>query len=157
MVKEVRQAMKIGLVCSPGGHLTDMVELREAFEGHEIFWVTYLSKSAETLAEHSQVYQMENIGASPVRLLKSIWPAWQILRREKPAWVVSTGSEIALPFFWLAKLLHIKTIYIECVCRVTTASQTGKLLYPITTHFFVQWPGLVKVYGTRARYDGGVL
>lgn len=149
--------MKIGLVCSQGGHMTQMMELQEAFGSHDTFWITYFSKRADVLAKLTQVYQLENIGASPVRLLKSLWPAWRILRREKPALLVSTGSEIALPFFYLGRLMGIKMIYVESVCRINTPSQTGKLVYPIVDQFYVQWPGLAKVYGPKARYVGGLL
>jgi beta-1,4-N-acetylglucosaminyltransferase len=149
--------MKIGLICSHGGHLTEMLELIEAFAGHEIFWVTYFSARADTLAERTPVYQIENIGASPWRLLKTLWPAYRILRREKPAILVSTGSEIALPFFYLGWLWGIKTIFVESVCRISSPSQTGKLVYPIVSQFYVQWPGLAQVYGSKARYAGGLL
>ena len=32
--------MKIALVCAPGGHLTQMLFIIEAFKGHEIFFIT---------------------------------------------------------------------------------------------------------------------
>lgn len=149
--------MKIGLVCSHGGHLTEMLELREAFAGHGVFYVTYISERAETLAGHEQVYQLQNIGVSPWRLLRAAWIAIRIFLRERPDLLVSTGSEIALPFFYLAWLLGIKTIFVESVCRLSTPSQTGRLVYPIATEFYVQWPALAPVYGPKARYAGGLL
>lgn len=149
--------MKIGLVCSHGGHLTEMFELTAAFEGHDVFWVTYFSERADVLAKQARVHQIENIGASPWRLLKAIWPTLAILWRERPALLMSTGSEIALPFFYLGYLLGIQTVYVESVCRVTTPSQTGRLVYAIASQFYVQWPALTQVYGSKARYVGGLL
>ncbi|MEK7328329.1 MAG: PssD/Cps14F family polysaccharide biosynthesis glycosyltransferase [Chloroflexota bacterium] len=149
--------MKIGLICSHGGHLTEMVEMQAAFAGHSVFYVTYDSERAETLARHEQVYQLQNIGVSPWRLLRATWIASRIFHRERPDMLVSTGSEIALPFFYLAWLLGIKTIFIESVCRLSTPSQTGRLVYPIATEFFVQWPALAPVYGPKAQFAGGLL
>ena len=149
--------MKIALVCSHGGHLTEMLGLVEAFAGQEMFFVTYESAHVAGLSEQYRTYALHNIGTSPWRLLKTMPQAWQILRREQPQAVVSTGSEIAIPFFLLAKLLHIRTIFVESVCRVETASQTGRVVYPLSDVFLVQWPQLLARYGKRARYEGGLL
>jgi beta-1,4-N-acetylglucosaminyltransferase len=149
--------MKIGLVCSHGGHLTEMLELVDAFAGHELFFVTYNSTRATELAQRYPTYTLDNIGTSPRKLLTSVPTAWRILRRERPDALVSTGSEIALPFFALAKLLRVRTVFVEGLFRVYTSSATGRLLYPLADAFFVQWPQLAPVYGPKARYEGGLL
>ena len=71
--------------------------------------------------------------------------------------MVSLGAEIALPFFYLGKLFRIKTIFIESWCRLTDLSKTGRLLYPVTDLFLVQWPQLLSVCGRKARYEGAVI
>ncbi len=134
-----------------------MQGLLPAFEGHVVFFVTYESGRLAELRGRFPVYALQNIGTSPWRLLKSLPVAWRILRAERPQVVVSTGSEIAIPFFILAKALRIKTVFVESVCRVETASQTGRVVYPLADAFFVQWPQLLARYGERARYDGGLL
>jgi beta-1,4-N-acetylglucosaminyltransferase len=148
--------MKVALVCSHGGHLTEMLELLEAFEGFDVFFVTYQSRRAEELEQQQRVYTLPNIGASLFRLLRSMPAVWHILCRERPDALVSTGSEIAIPFFVLAKLLRIKTVFVESWCRVHTPSKTGRVLYPLADSFLVQWPQLLAVYGTKARYAGGL-
>jgi UDP-N-acetylglucosamine:LPS N-acetylglucosamine transferase len=149
--------MKIGLICSHGGHLTEMLELREAFAGHAVFYVTYRSERAQVLAGQERVYQIANIGVNPFRLLQAAWQGARILIRERPDVLVSTGAEIAIPFFYLAWLLRIPTIYLECSCRVITASRAGRLVYPIASAFLVQWESLLQVYGPKSRYVGGLL
>lgn len=37
-------------------------------------------------------------------------------------------------------------VYVESICRVQTLSLTGKILYPISDYFFVQWPSLRDKY-----------
>ncbi len=149
--------MKVALICSHGGHLTEMEGLLPAFEGHDVFFVTYESARLVDLRERFRAYALQNIGTSPWRLLKSLPVAWQILRRERPQVIVSTGSEIAIPFFMIAKALRIRTVFVESVCRVQTASQTGRVVYPLSDAFFVQWPQLLARYGKRAQYEGGLL
>lgn len=149
--------MKIGLVCSHGGHLTEMLELVGAFEGHDLFFVTYRSGRVKELEQHYRVYALDNIGASPLRMLGSLPVTWRVLRRERPGVLVSTGSEIAIPFFILAKVLNIRTVFVESCCRVHNPSGTGKVLYPLADVFLVQWPQLLAAYGSKARYEGGLL
>jgi UDP-N-acetylglucosamine:LPS N-acetylglucosamine transferase len=149
--------MKIGLVCSEGGHLTEMLYLLEAFEGHHLFFVTYHSERVRELERDYCVYALKDIGTNPLRMAFSLLLAWRILRRERPNVLISTGSEIAIPFFILGKILHIHTIFVESCCRVLSPSKTGKVLYPFANVFLVQWPQLLAVYGAKAHYQGGLL
>jgi beta-1,4-N-acetylglucosaminyltransferase len=149
--------MKIGLVCSHGGHLTEMLELLPAFAGHDVFFVTYRGGRAEELGQSHRVYTLDNIGTSVWRMAASAPVAWDILRRERPGALVSTGSEIAIPFFAFGKVLRIRTVFVESFCRVKTRSGTGKLLYPLADAFLVQWPQLLSLYGAKARYGGGLI
>lgn len=153
----MRYNNKAGLVTSHGGHLTEILELKEAFAGQEVFFVTYRSTRAQELRSEHRVYELANIGTNPACALAALWPAWRILRREQPATLISTGAEIAIPFFVVARVLGIRTIFIESWCRVHTASGTGRFLYRLADVFFVQWPQLLAIYGPRARYEGGLL
>lgn len=37
-------------------------------------------------------------------------------------------------------------VYVESICRVQTLSLTGKILYPMSDYFFVQWASLRDKY-----------
>lgn len=37
-------------------------------------------------------------------------------------------------------------VYVESICRVQTLSLTGKILYPVSDYFFVQWASLRDKY-----------
>ena len=80
----------------------------------------------------------------------------KIMRKERPDYIISTGSEIAIPPFLIAKMTKAKTVFIESWCRTKTRSGTGKILYPFADLFLVQWPELLHHYGPKARYEGGV-
>ena len=72
--------------------------------------------------------------------------AWKVLRKEKPDILVSSGAAVAVPFFYLGKLFGKKLIYIEVFDRVDKPTLTGRLVYPITDQFIVQWEEQLKVY-----------
>jgi beta-1,4-N-acetylglucosaminyltransferase len=147
--------LRIALVCSHGGHLSEMELLKPAFEGHRCFLVTYRSPRTEAL--DGRHYLLPNIGTSPWRLLGAFARAAWVLARERPDVVLSTGSEIAIPFLWLGRLLGARTAYVESCCRVTAPSRTGPLVYPVSDLFLVQWPTLLERYGPRAQYLGGLM
>lgn len=147
--------MKIALVCSHGGHLTEMLYLMDAFKDHEIFFVTYDNFRTRDL-EYKK-YLLKNIGTSPIKMSKAFLQFLKILSNEKPEMIISTGSEIAIPAFFIGKLFGIKTVFIESWCRVNTKSGTGKIVYSFSDLFLVQWPELLELYGKKARYEGAVL
>lgn len=146
--------MKICLVCSHGGHLTEVLHLKEAFEGHETFFITY--DSART-RELERKYLLRNIGTNPLLMACALFSIFGILRKEKPRLIISTGAEIAIPTFYLAKLFRIKTIFIETWTRVAEASGTGRIVYPVSDVFLVQWERLLAKYGKKAKYEGAVV
>lgn len=147
--------MKIALVCAPGGHLTEMFLLMEAFEGHDLFFITHKNSRSEQLEYRK--YLLQDIGTNVWRMIKTFFKTFNILKKEKPDLIISTGPEIAIPSFTIAKLIGIKTIYIESWCRVKTRSGTGRLLYYISDIFLVQWPDLLRQYGKKASFKGAVI
>jgi beta-1,4-N-acetylglucosaminyltransferase len=146
--------MKICLVCSHGGHLTEILQLKEAFKGHETFFITYDSVRTRQL---ERKYLLRNIGTNPLVMAQAFMSTLVILLKEKPKLIVSTGSEIAIPAFYLAKILRIKTIFIESWTRVDRPTGTGKIVYPVADLFLVQWESLLKKYGKKAKYEGAIL
>jgi len=147
--------MKIALVCSHGGHLTEMNYLLEAFQEHEIFFVTYESVRTRKLSHRK--YLIDAIGTSPVKMGIGFFKILKIFLKERPDIVVSTGSEIAIPAFYIAKIFRAKTIFIECWCRVKTSSATGRIIYWIADIFLVQWPDLQEIYGIKAQFQGAII
>ena len=146
--------MKIALTCSHGGHLTEMFYLIDAFDGHDIFFITYESFRTQTL--NHKKYLLKNIDKNPFKMILAFFKIFWILFKERPKVVVSTGSEIAIPTLYIAKLMRIKTVFIESWCRVKNPSGAGRLVYDVSDIFLVQWPLLLNKYGDKTKYFGGV-
>jgi UDP-N-acetylglucosamine:LPS N-acetylglucosamine transferase len=147
--------MKIALVCSYGGHLTEILYLIDAFKDHEVFFVTYNNFRTRKLPYKK--YLIKNIGTNIFLMIYAFFQIFIIFAKEKPDVVISTGSEIAIPAFIIAKLFGIKTIFIESWCRIKTRSGTGKIVYYLSDLFLVQWPQLLELYGKKAKYVGAVV
>ncbi len=145
---------KIGLICSAGGHFTEMLQLREAFKGHRTFIITYREKA--TLNQEN-TYYLET-WRSPTGFVVGLIKIFILFLKERPDILFSTGSEIAVPPFYLGKFLfRTKLIYLECSAQVYQPSLTGRCVYPITDLFLVQWEFLLKKYGPKAKYVGGLI
>jgi beta-1,4-N-acetylglucosaminyltransferase len=149
--------MKIAIVCTQGGHLTEALQVIDAFEGHDIFFVTHHSSRDDDLEKIAKAFFCKGINANPIRLLLTFPWAFRIITKEKPDLIFSPGAEISLPFFFWGILFKIKTIYLESWCRVNNLSWTGKLVYPFVDAFYVQWPQLLEICGPKARYFGAVV
>lgn len=148
---------RVMLVCSSGGHLAEMQRILAAFDGCRLSLVTYHSSRGPTPIEGIPAYLVENIGTSPIRLLRALPTFVRAIWLERPRVIVSNGAEIAIPFFYLARVLGIKTLWIESWCRVRTPCRTGRLVYPVADRFFVQWEPLLERFGPRAEYGGRLL
>jgi hypothetical protein len=53
---------------------------------------------------------------------------------------LSTGAALAVPFFIVGRVLGIRLVYVESFTRVHRPALSGRLVYPLTDAFFVQWP-----------------
>lgn len=139
--------MKVCLVGSSGGHLTHLYMLKPFWADKERFWVTFDKEDARSLLEGETLYPcFYPTNRNLKNLIKNTGLAWETLRRERPDLIISTGAAVAVPFFWLGKLFGAKTIYIEVFDRIDAPTLTGKLVYPVTDRFIVQWEEMKKVY-----------
>lgn len=139
--------MKVCLVGSSGGHLTHLYMLKPFWQDKERFWVTFNKEDANSILEGEQVYHCYYpTNRSLKALLINTRLAWNVLRKERPDVIVSSGAAVAVPFFYLGKLFGMKTIYIEVFDRIDKPTMTGKMVYPVTDRFIVQWEEMKQVY-----------
>lgn len=139
--------MKIALVGSSGGHLTHLYLLKKFWENEDRFWVTFDKTDAKSILKEERFYPCYYPTNRNVKnTITNTILAFKILRKEKPDLIISSGAAVAVPFFWLGKLFGAKTVYIEIFDRIDKPTLTGKLVYPVTDKFIVQWEELKKVY-----------
>lgn len=137
--------MKVALVGSSGGHLTHLYLLKKFWENEDRFWVTFDKTDAKSILKEERFYPCYYPTNRNVKnTIKNTILAFKILRKEKPDLIISSGAAVAVPFFWLGKLFGAKTVYIEIFDRIDKPTLTGKLVYPVTDKFIVQWEELKK-------------
>nr|WP_199704151.1 PssD/Cps14F family polysaccharide biosynthesis glycosyltransferase [Butyrivibrio sp. XB500-5] len=139
--------MKVCLVGSSGGHLTHLYMLKPFWENKDRFWVTFDKEDARSLLENERMipcYYPTN--RSIKGLIINTVLAFRVLKKERPDLVISAGAAVAVPFFYVGKLYGAKCIYIEVFDRIDKPTMSGKLVYPVTDRFIVEWEEMKKVY-----------
>ena len=144
------------LVCSTGGHLLQLVALREAWEGHSHVWVTFDKSDARSLlAGERVVHAYGPTNRNIPNLLRNLRLAWQVLRRVRPRTIVTTGAGVAVPFAWIGRMRGARVVYVESFTRIEGPSLSCRLISPVASRVYAQWPELTKAL-PRARYVGNV-
>lgn len=139
--------LKVCLVGSSGGHLTHLYMLKPFWKDKKRFWVTFNKKDAQSVLENEKKYYCYYpTNRNIINLIKNTFLAIKILKKEKPDLIISSGAAVAVPFFYIGKLMGAKTVYIEVFDRINKSTLTGKLVYPITDKFIVQWEEMKTVY-----------
>ena len=88
-------------------------------------------------------------------MLLNAWEEFLIFLKEKPDVIITTGVLAIIPMCLMAKVFGKKLIYIESFAKVTSATETGKLLYKFADQFYVQWKQMLEIY-PKAIYMGGI-
>lgn len=144
------------LVCSTGGHLLQLVALRDSWGPFSRVWVTFDKSDARSLLEAERVvFAYGPTNRSIKNLLRNIAVAWRVVRAVRPRVVLTTGAGVAVPFAWVARLRGAKVVYVESLSRIEGPSLSYRLIAPVAERRYVQWPELAQVL-PGSRFAGNV-
>ena len=121
--------------------------LKPFWKDKDRFWVTFDKDDARSILRGEKRYPAyypsnRSIKAFFINLVRAIL----IIRKERPDIIISSGAAVAVPFFWVGKIFGSKTIYIEVFDRVDKSTVSGKLCYPVSDRFIVQWESMKRIY-----------
>jgi beta-1,4-N-acetylglucosaminyltransferase len=151
------EARPLLIVCSSGGHLLQMLELRDAWSGFERVWVTFDKSDARSLLrEERVVHAYGPTNRNLPNLVRNLGLAARILRRERPSAILTTGAGVAVPFAWLGRLLGVPTVYVESLTRIDELSLSARMIAPVASRLYAQWPELAQPSAGRIHYAGNL-
>lgn len=152
---------KVIFISSTGGHLNELLQLKKTMKKYNSYIITEKTKSNSDLKnKEKNVYYLKYGTKShplsymfifPFNILKSFYYFIKI----RPNVIVTTGSHTAVPMCFIAKLFRKKVIYIETFANIHTKTVAGRLVYPISDMFIVQWESMLKLY-PKAVYGGWI-
>jgi len=137
--------MKICIVSSCGGHLTEVRQLRPAYAQFEHFYV--LNDKARLPPDMQGRTRFIRHSERDWLFFVNLWEAYRILSQERPDVILSTGAGPVVPFAIVGRLLlRARVIFIETITRVRAPSLTGRIMYRLAHRFYYQWPVLARHY-----------
>ena len=149
---------KLCFAASSGGHYEQILMLRPLMQKYDSVLVTDRTQY-RTAVDGIPTYYLSQVnrkeaGFLPKMLANSFRALW-IMLKERPYVVITTGVLAVIPLCLLAKLFGRKLIYIESFAKVTSPTETGKLMYKFADRFYVQWESMLEIYPD-AVYLGGI-
>lgn len=153
----MKDAFKLCVGASSGGHMTELaalLELQERWPVAPSMYVSTLEISLSATPTHVSTHVIGECDRhQPIMAVKTLAKSLFIARRERPDVVVTTGSLPLALFSLTCKLFGAKIIWIDSISQIDRISMSGRLIKPIADLFLVQWPELAQRYQD-VRYAG---
>jgi UDP-N-acetylglucosamine:LPS N-acetylglucosamine transferase len=144
------------LVCSSGGHLLQLVALRESWGKFNRLWVTFDKSDARSLLATERVEFAHGPTTRSIQNhVRNLALAWRVVRAARPKAMLTTGAGVAVPFAWVARLYGARVVYVESLARIDGPSLSYRLIAPVAERRYVQWPELAQVL-PGSRFAGNV-
>lgn len=151
-MKKKQKIPKLCLVSSSGGHWEQLQKLQTLIDKYDGFMVTEKTQ----FEANAKYFMIQTDLKDKLMLFKMMINSIRAIRiwmKERPDFVITTGTMVAYPFYLLAVLRHKKFIFIETFGRADMPTTAGKMMEKHSDLFIVQWKTQVKHY-KKAVYGG---
>lgn len=153
---------RILFISSAGGHLSELSQLDELSKKHDSYFVSEKNDATTWLQRKypgktyylkygTKDHLLKYLFIFPWNCLVSIY----LFLKIRPSVIITTGTHTAVPMCYIAKLFRRKVIFIETFANIETKTLAGRLVYPISDLFIVQWESMKKLY-PKAVYGGWI-
>jgi len=146
MVKN-RKKLRVCLVASAGGHLSQLLKLADSWKGYETFCVTTTDVVREKLQKYGKVYVVGECNREhPFQVILVFFKCIKIILSKKPNVIISTGAAPGYLLCLAGKLFGAKIIWIDSIANIDRLSLSGRLILPLSDLILSQWPEVAKKY-----------
>jgi len=153
---------KVLFISSTGGHLTELLCLKDMFKKYDYHIITEKTKSNMGLRKkHPNRVNYLIYGTKshpliyPFKLLANCFISLFLYIKIKPKVIITTGAHSAGPMCCIGKIFRSKIIYIETFANINKKTVTGRVIYYFADLFIVQWESMLKVY-PKAKLGGWI-
>ena len=144
---------RVMFISSTGGHLNELLQLKDLFSLYDYTIITEKMKSNLYLKDeypnkvHFLIYGTKlHFLTYPFKLFINCFISLFYYLKYRPTYIITTGVHTAGPMCCIGKIFGSRIIYIETFANMVSKTSTGKLLYPISDMFIVQWESMKKLY-----------
>ena len=152
-----RPVKKICFAASSGGHFEQLMMLKPLMYKYDSFILTERAGYEVNVPVRSywlrQVTRHDKLFIP--RMIFNTVVSLKVYIQERPDVVVCTGVLATIPMCFISKLFGGELVYIESFAKLTSGTETGRLMSRFADRFYVQWESMLDVY-PRAVYVGSV-
>lgn len=151
-MKKHNRKPRLCLVSSSGGHWEQLQKLQPLIDKYEGFMVTEKTQ----FKANAKYLMLQTDLKDKLMIFKMLWNAFYTLIiwiKERPDFIITTGTMVAYPFYLLAVIFKKKFIFIETFGRANMPTVAGKKMEKHSDLFIVQWETQKKHY-KKAIYGG---
>ena len=125
---------------SGGGHWVQLQRLRPAFRGFDVAYVS-MFESYRQAVQGNRYYVIPDASRFDLKgFIPVFWGAANIVARERPKVIITTGSAPMLTFLVLGRLIGAKTLWIDSIANSERLSSSGRLAVRLAHKVVSQWP-----------------
>ena len=154
---------KVLFISSTGGHLNELLMLKDMFNKYEYELVT---EKAPTNLGLKDKYGRKNVKyliyatqknkiVYAFKLLLNCFISLYYYIKFRPQFIISTGAHTTGPMCCIGKIFGSKIIFIETFANSKSKTITGRIVYKFADLFIVQWESMLELY-TNAVYGGWI-
>lgn len=159
--------VRVFAIASGGGHWTQLLRMRPAWEGCDIAYATThadyekgVHQDAAAAANRPRFYTFPDANLrEKARLVWQLVVVTCIVLKERPDVVISTGASAGYFALRLAKFFGRRTIWVDSIANAEELSLAGQRVRPFADLWLTQWPHLAGETGPAPapKYFGAVL
>ena len=148
---------KVLAIASPGGHWIQLNKICNPLDDRfEMVYVTPGAQYATTAKNSRRVLNITDASAdSKHKLIPLAFQLLLIFIKEKPSAIISTGAAPGAIAFLIAKVLPIKTIWVDSIANVSQISRSGRMVQKHADKVITQWEPLSD--GEKVIFKGSIL
>lgn len=149
--------LRVCLVASAGGHLSQLLQLENSWAGYDTFCITTSDIVAKKLQKYGHTYAVGECNREyPSRVIRVFFRCARVIFRQKPDVVISTGAAVGCIACFLGRLSGAKVVWMDSITNVEKMSLSGRMVRRIAHLCLVQWPELTDKY-KGVEYAGSVV
>jgi UDP-N-acetylglucosamine:LPS N-acetylglucosamine transferase len=149
----LKRRPRVCLIASSGGHWEQIKKFQVFMEKYDCTFVTEKTEFKESLAKYLMMQTDLRDRLMIFKMAVNLIRALRIWFKEKPDFIITTGTIIAYPFYLLSILFKKKFVFIETFGRADMPTVAGRMMEKHSDLFIVQWEKQKKYY-KKAIYGG---
>lgn len=153
---------RILFIASTGGHLNELLQLKVLFKEYNSYLITEKDISTQGLQidgikkiRYLTYGTRSKILVYPFVFIYNCFKSLFYYLKIKPKVIITTGTHTAVPMCYIGKIFGSKIIFIETFANKNTRTLSGRMVYPISDLFIIQWKEMQQLY-PKSVYGGAI-